>query len=276
MKRKSGFNLIELLVVVAIIALLIAILLPSLNRARENAKKSVCAANLKANGTGFAIYAAQFNDYLPVVLGHSTQFALIDVDSQITDMIMGLVVSNQSAITIGKQNEDSARRLWYCPSNTVINSNNGYWNGFNQNLSDKRVVGYNLIYDRGSGFVNGQINGARVGAPGGTTRVVPPFVPNKKFATTPYASETELMTDTIYTGSPIPGGTPPFDFYKNINGGGGNVGTSHLLGGVATGMNTLCFDGHVEWRNWNADPNSYMFIVVNANTKCWEYIMNPK
>src|SRR4051812_30994322 len=64
--KRSGFTLIELLVVVAIIALLIAILLPSLNKAREQAKRTVCGTNLKGQGAAAAIYSAQFNDYLPV------------------------------------------------------------------------------------------------------------------------------------------------------------------------------------------------------------------
>ncbi len=53
-----GFTLIELLVVVSIIALLIAILLPSLKRAREQAKSAVCLANLKGIGTAGNTYAA--------------------------------------------------------------------------------------------------------------------------------------------------------------------------------------------------------------------------
>ena len=64
MKRK-GFTLIELLVVVAIIALLISILLPSLSRARELAKRAVCASNLRGIGQGCHIYSNDNTESFP-------------------------------------------------------------------------------------------------------------------------------------------------------------------------------------------------------------------
>ncbi|NLX15008.1 MAG: prepilin-type N-terminal cleavage/methylation domain-containing protein, partial [Phycisphaerales bacterium] len=55
--QRGGFTLIELLVVVAIIALLISILLPSLSRAREAARRTVCLTNLRSITQASLLYA---------------------------------------------------------------------------------------------------------------------------------------------------------------------------------------------------------------------------
>ncbi|MCG3138498.1 MAG: hypothetical protein HJJLKODD_02363 [Phycisphaerae bacterium] len=57
--KRGGFTLVELLVVVGLIALLIAILLPSLAAAREAAKSSVCGQYMRTFASGFQIYANQ-------------------------------------------------------------------------------------------------------------------------------------------------------------------------------------------------------------------------
>jgi prepilin-type N-terminal cleavage/methylation domain-containing protein len=62
---RKGFTLIELLVVIAIISLLVSILLPSLTRAKNLAKRVICASNLRNTGTALLTYANANDGGLP-------------------------------------------------------------------------------------------------------------------------------------------------------------------------------------------------------------------
>jgi prepilin-type N-terminal cleavage/methylation domain-containing protein/prepilin-type processing-associated H-X9-DG protein len=64
-KRPVGFTLIELLVVVAIIALLVAILLPTLSRAKAQTRAAVCKSNLREYGKACVYYMADYRDVFP-------------------------------------------------------------------------------------------------------------------------------------------------------------------------------------------------------------------
>ena len=79
MGRAKAFSIVELLVVVAILAVLLAILVPSLSRAKELARLAVCMTQQKQIGVGLTEYADDFRHVMPP--GNSTCWPYYGVDS---------------------------------------------------------------------------------------------------------------------------------------------------------------------------------------------------
>lgn len=64
--KKQAFTLVELLVVIAVIGLLLAISLPSLQRAKEQARQVYCKNNLRQMATAANVYSVNHNGYFPI------------------------------------------------------------------------------------------------------------------------------------------------------------------------------------------------------------------
>jgi prepilin-type N-terminal cleavage/methylation domain-containing protein len=225
--RTRGFTLIELLVVVAIIALLIAILLPSLGKAKELTRRTTCAANLSAQAKSFAIYAAQFNDRVPTNVAFGTAIGginwLWDEPDFFGDQLLQVNPTYSDSMSAR-----SIRKLFYCPSNPDQNAD-GLWT-----FGGVRVMGYGYFNDRGG--LTGTINFDPARNNGQTY--------NQTLSEQGKASAREMGFDAILQDA----GSQSFTSVK----GGYAVPhtTSHLKNAVPAGQNIMYCDSHVEWRNF--------------------------
>jgi len=222
-----AFTLIELLVVVAIIALLIAILLPSLNRARLQAKNAVCLANLHANTQTMYNYAAEWDGRLPSEDPNDASVAggqlYWDMTSTMADNLLG--------------RSGNLRKIYYCPLSPDQNID-ALWNF----SSGYRVLGYYYYNQRKNKSTQALI--------------LPKYA---KLTTLPHGSldDMELISDIVLSDQNNASN------FSNISLSGlpGHVfTTSHFVGSTPSGGNISFIDGHVEWRPFNKMQKQYTSV----------------
>lgn len=237
---KKGFTLIELLVVIAIIAVLMAILLPSLNRAREQTRRTVCGNQVRQQSMSLLMYAQQNDGKMPLATFGGGEW-LWDISYFATDAII---------------DNGGRKKIFRCPSNQVDTSQDNYWrysefrNFFSSGIetpeptSDAerqqhwRVVSYCHLMETKSG--RGSIFAA--GEPGSG---IPD--PQKEFVKTTtqvgHHSRMEFVLDTVIE-YPNSGWINP-DRYADWA-----QGTNHMDKRDPDGANVGFLDGHQEWRHF--------------------------
>ncbi len=119
MEKPRGFTLIELLVVIAIIAVLMAILMPALNRAREQGKRAACLSNVKQMGLAWVMYA---DDNDGKIVSGNTSLGGHNKDEDCWVYWPGRDASEESQI----EGIQSGLLFPYCPSLNLISDNHSY------------------------------------------------------------------------------------------------------------------------------------------------------
>ena len=119
--RIRGFTLIELLVVIAIIAILASLLLPTLSKAKEKGRRTVCMSNLRQFGIAFRMYADDNSNGLLETLEvggdrapNSVAAFQPDIPYLSAEAISPYIPGFHSTNAIARKAE--VRGIWFCPS----------------------------------------------------------------------------------------------------------------------------------------------------------------
>jgi prepilin-type N-terminal cleavage/methylation domain-containing protein/prepilin-type processing-associated H-X9-DG protein len=237
--RARGFTLIELLVVIGLLALLLALLLPSFVGARRQARVIQCASNMRQICAGMHAYAMDNKGHFPDLTTPSTGGNLWDVPHFYTAAMKRENVDFRTFLCPAMQEDASAALTSFTTYN--------YFN----------IIYYNIWIPR--------LNGADVIPPGPTTpgrfTLVSP-TPTAPFAGPATVNDTArsgnpVITDIVGSSGAV---TPPADADPTQGNNPYQITTvsNHLDGQVLRGVNWGFADGHVEFHNGN-EVHPYYF-----------------
>jgi prepilin-type N-terminal cleavage/methylation domain-containing protein/prepilin-type processing-associated H-X9-DG protein len=267
-KAHRGFTLIELLVVIAIIALLAAILFPVFGRARESARRTSCASNLKQVGVGLIQYMSDFDGWMP---GSEQLIEGTQLRSWPSQMFS--YVKNSQVFQCPSGEKNAGTQTIVSPSRDYFGvstdgSSGGMCGGEPCALVPTLSYGRNLI--QVNNWVTSGWNSSVTGScTGGTTTISTAAAQGVKsgFIKTTCAREgineadIEDAAGTIHifdgwsttTGNSLRSISEEIRADYRQNGTASKVASRHM-----DGFNALYGDGHVKWKKWGSGlPSEY-------------------